>query len=88
MQGRVGGKTGSSRNDGDEMLILVDNRRNDRQPMLLLKQADGTTKAVRMQRTVGGVCKGCTRNAMLRASKAIASRAQWAKPHVRDGLKV
>lgn len=70
MQGRVGGKTGSNRNDGDEMLILVDNRRSDRQPMLLLKRANGT------QRTVGVVCEGCTRNAVLRSSKAIAGRAQ------------
>lgn len=35
------------------MLILVGNKRNDRQPMPVLKRADVTTETVRVLSTVG-----------------------------------
>lgn len=37
VQGRLGGKRRWGRNDGDEILLLFDNKRSGRQPMPLLK---------------------------------------------------
>lgn len=66
------------------MLILVDSKRSNRQPVALLKRADMTIEIVRMRSMVGTVPERRTRNAMLRA-KAGARRARQADPHVREG---
>lgn len=88
VQGRVGGKTGLNGNDGDEVPIVVASKRSDGQTMPLLKRANGTTETVREQSTVGTVCEGRTRNAVLRASKAVARRADRAGPYAREGEEI
>lgn len=65
MQDQVGSKRGCNGNDGDEMLILVDNKRSDRQPMPLLKRAHVATETVRRPIVVGMVCEGRARNAVV-----------------------
>lgn len=55
------------------MLILVDDKRSDRQPILLLKQADVTTETAREQSTVSRMYEGCARNAV---SQTLGARAR------------
>lgn len=71
--------------DCDEMPALVGEGRSDRQPVPLLKRANGTTETVRMQSIVGMVYEGRVRRTVLQASKAGARHARWAKLQVHVG---
>lgn len=81
----AGSKRGSNENDGDEMLILVGNKRNDRQPMPVLKRADVTTETVRVLSTVGTMYERCARNSTWQTPVAKARHAHRAEPQVCEG---
>lgn len=76
MQGRVGGGRGWS----NEVLVLVNSERRDRQPVTRLKQANPTTETVRGQSTVGTVCERRARSSLRQASKAGARCVHRGEP--------
>lgn len=63
MKGRAGGQTGWNGNDAGAFLILTDDQRSDRQPMQLLKWANGTTETVSTQSSFDSIefLMKCTR---------------------------